>query len=829
MKKTDCIALLSVGAVIVIFFLPLLLGEKRFFFDDIAFLFYPQQVYLSNCLKQGVMPAWDPHICAGATPFYTRIFASHLYPLNWLFLLVAPGGAQAASFFWLVKAPLFLHYLFCGLFSFWFARSGLRLNRPASLVLALSYTFSPTLIYMSTYPPEVFIQSWLPLFCLCLLAYYRGEGLKWIIGGAILFGIVSPSGDVPFTFHLVMITSLFGLGLVILSMVRREWKKAVRVVGAVIAIFGLGVLLAGYYWSSIMEGIVNTTRVAGIEMQQLSGPGQSLFPVYMVTLFIPNFFGGVVNQHNWGAAFQIKCSLNDAQLSGGVVGFYIIFLGLLSVLKFKNRLGGGKDAQKSFWWIFFGLFILSLFIVMGAYTPVLEILRVFIPFLKMPYPIRFRSLECFAFSGLLGLSINLLWNYWKPRAYRPLSFYLITLVLIIFIALSFPYRIGNRIFSPGWRHLTYFQDWSWFITEPLIYFATAAALLFLISFFRRRRLASSLLVLILIGELIVFAYGAFYQNRILNHRHHCFSVERYFGPSDHPVYNRILGWKPEAPGEEKNFRRLYYRSYFDNLAWINDTYSSLGVDIKPIDQRFQALIGDLTVGFPYEIMVKKPESRFWRNMSAAYLLAPPNFVRSDSLPVQEKTGDLISYHLPDALPRIYFQDNWVSASEAEARRAILEYDLRQVGYCDKDTWKFRPSSLKHQIPDSDLAGENQDHFSDLQAANRIEKLDLSLSDKIEMEIDVARDCMLVMTDLWHPEWYLAVDGKKETIHRVNYLQRGVWCTPGKHHLILEFRPAARRRGLWLTGFGVVIVMILLIWKLKKGNPAGGMQGRDYNG
>ncbi|HDL64985.1 MAG TPA: hypothetical protein ENH12_06305, partial [Proteobacteria bacterium] len=205
-NKSDWLILSGLLCLTTAFFIPLLLDWGKFFFDDIAFIFYPQQVFLARSLSHGVIPWWNPNLCAGATPFYAHIFQSSLFLLNWPFLLLG-NLAPGQNYFWLIKAPLVFYYLLAAVFSYLFSRRGLRLTPSGSFIFSLAYTFNPALIYFSTAPPEVAIQAWLPLFCLCLISFARKGRWGWLILGALAFAIASPAGDVPVVFHVVFITA----------------------------------------------------------------------------------------------------------------------------------------------------------------------------------------------------------------------------------------------------------------------------------------------------------------------------------------------------------------------------------------------------------------------------------------------------------------------------------------------------------------------------------------------------------------------------------------------------------------------------------------------
>ena len=809
-KKSDWMILLGLLGLTAAFFLPLLVGWGKFFFDDIAFVFFPQQVFLSRCLGEGVIPWWNPHLCAGATPFYAHIFQSSLSPLNWPFLFL--GNLDPAhSFFWLIKAPLVLHYLLAAFFAYLFSRRGLRLNRPGGFIFALAYTFSPSMIYLSACPPEVFIQAWLPLFCLSLIEFSRHGRYGWLILGALAFAIASPVGDVPVVSQVVFIAALFGAGLVLLAFLRREWRRGLRVIGGGIVIFGIGALLAGVYWSNMMDGLRMLGAGAGEIVEELSGPEQSLHPLYLVTLFIPDFFGGVTSHHAWGAAFQINLSLNDISLLGGLAAVFLVAAGFFIAIRRRENEHDEIYSLRSLWWLFGGIFVFGILVVLGGYTPAHGLFRGVIPILKMPYPVRFRSIECFAMAGLMGVSVELIGRYTLKRRRRIITGYLLVVLIFFLLALLWPYQGHKILFSPGFKHLTHLNDWSWFIQGPILYTIVAGAFLAAMTFYRRGRYLAPVLVIAVAAELFLFAYPAFYHNKILNRRYWDLYAKRYYEPADHPVYREIVSWNPEDDSEVGWYRRLYYRSYYDNLVWLNGSLSILGFDIKPLDSRFQSILEELTTGFPYEIRVRRWNSRFWSNMSVRYVLSRqalpyPSFIKKKDVGVNH------TYEMTGTLPRFYFQDRWIEGNEKKQREAVMDRDLRKGGYCDPAVRE----TLPFPINDRDLSGEKLiERFIDLQEKNRIMSVTLSNPNRVELVVEVRKPCLLVTTDIWAKGWRAMVDGIPAPLHRVNYLQRGIWCSPGYHRIVMEFIPAGIRRGLIAGGAGVIAILLIGYLRLRR--------------
>ncbi|HEY6524519.1 MAG TPA: YfhO family protein, partial [Solirubrobacteraceae bacterium] len=55
--------------------------------------------------------------------------------------------------------------------------------------------------------------------------------------------------------------------------------------------------------------------------------------------------------------------------------------------------------------------------------------------------------------------------------------------------------------------------------------------------------------------------------------------------------------------------------------------------------------------------------------------------------------------------------------------------------------------------------------------------------------------LVVLTDDFYPGWSATVDGRPATVHRVDYLLRGVAVPSGSHTIVFTYRPAS-----WTVGW-----------------------------
>lgn len=89
---------------------------------------------------------------------------------------------------------------------------------------------------------------------------------------------------------------------------------------------------------------------------------------------------------------------------------------------------------------------------------------------------------------------------------------------------------------------------------------------------------------------------------------------------------------------------------------------------------------------------------------------------------------------------------------------------------------------------------------------------------IACDARVPRNCLLVFGEKFHKGWKAKVDGEPAEIHRVNYILRGLYLTPGEHRVELRFDPLPFKVGKYLTlaSFAIFATMLVREWRRRKG-------------
>ncbi len=149
------------------------------------------------------------------------------------------------------------------------------------------------------------------------------------------------------------------------------------------------------------------------------------------------------------------------------------------------------------------------------------------------------------------------------------------------------------------------------------------------------------------------------------------------------------------------------------------------------------------------------------------------------------------YENPQALPRAFVAGEVrVVAEEDALLDQLAKADLRNVAFVEHDAeWPGGAAP----------AG----------AAAAPVNITRYEANSIVMEVDTPHRGMLVLTDQYYPGWRATVDGTPASIHRADYLFRGIPVPAGRHRVELTFRPVS----LMLGAAGSALALGVLGWLL----------------
>jgi uncharacterized membrane protein YfhO len=83
--------------------------------------------------------------------------------------------------------------------------------------------------------------------------------------------------------------------------------------------------------------------------------------------------------------------------------------------------------------------------------------------------------------------------------------------------------------------------------------------------------------------------------------------------------------------------------------------------------------------------------------------------------------------------------------------------------------------------------------------------------RVEVEATTSQQGLLVLSDQYHTGWRASVDGEPTPILRANHTLRRVILPPGAHRITFEFAPTSLKTGMWLSGIGLALLAVLMIF------------------
>lgn len=845
----DIFLLLMVSFFVLLFLLPVALGWHGLFFDDIRTFSYPNAVFQARSLQGGIVPLWDPHTFAGASPFYARLDGFSWYLPQWIAAVLSNDYPSDRAYQQLILFPIVLHCLWAVAGSFILGRWGLRLSRCGASVMALIYSLSSSLMLGLTAPHILFSLAWQPWMAAAVLLYLRRRCPMRLIAGSVIFALGTTAWPV-FGFHNLFTAGIFGF--MTLFVIRKEegMRSVIKGAAGLLVMVILSLLLTAPFWWALKDYIVWVSSSFDLSGDALVGGPRSVPPRYWATLFIPELFGSSNFSTFWGVAADEQLYWCEAYLTRGMLIWFPAVLAVWVVLRvfFKRRRpavlldplrgnsepGNRRDrsprilgihgftersARKSdevlisrqmsvpfiayysslnLWtWVSLGLLIFSMFLMAGRHTPIFGLLYKLCPLFRLPYPSRWHTVFSLSLAILSGIGVTRLL---KPESSVPVltrRFILTYLSLVTLIA-------AIAVFIPGgyWHKL---NNVIWFLENPGLYWLIGTILIGSLYFIRCGRWAGRVVIFLALIGLFRSAWWDAYRPMGITW---AAEQESMSWPSESPLYQ----FSDYAARNNKFFsnRTGYSRVFADNAALLYGGYNLLGVSVKPLEPRMYDILQELCNGWPYEISLRNPALPFIGNMSTEYWwYGSRNPPSTDWKYMTRYSPDgLFLFRIFSFLPRVFTLDRFQPQSEQEQRQDLIFRDLREVVLVDIDATDLK-RHIKGRI--GTATKKYVGYFDDLQYINRILNTDFTQPNQVKVSLEIKIPAMMVLTDVYHPGWQASDNGQLVPIYRVNYLQRGIWLEEGMHEIEMNFRPRAAYTGRWFSLAGALAAIGWLVW------------------
>jgi len=252
-------------------------------------------------------------------------------------------------------------------------------------------------------------------------------------------------------------------------------KKEIKIIVFInsLLIFVFSFLLLMFIWTGMFEGAKWVQFGTSFKFKDLVAyPHYNMFPGYIANLFMQDFHGLISCDHAWGNAVKYD---NNILLSGGFLSSLMVFISVL--LFYKYRKAGRKNDElfsfrnQVYFWVIFFVFLASMLVMMGKFTPVYFVFCTIIPWVfKFPYAFYFLFYQAFTYSVLVGFGLNILLQKDMQNELNKnkiFIYYIILAVVVIAIALIEPVYTDKTIGS-SYKSMIGLKETGWFLINKVV-------------------------------------------------------------------------------------------------------------------------------------------------------------------------------------------------------------------------------------------------------------------------------------------------------------------------------------------------------------------------
>lgn len=193
-------------AIITIIFFWEIIIQKRYFWEDFVYQYYPFRNFAAVALSQGIIPFWNPYTFAGM-PFIADIQTAFFYPLHIFLTLFVKDNSL--NFVYLEYLIIF-HYFLAGVFSYYLAKS-LNLNVFAAILTGITFMFSGFMVTHLIHETMVIQFAYSPLILLFYNKSFQKDFWKNSVLAGFFMGIAILCGHPQITLYTFFTFALFGV------------------------------------------------------------------------------------------------------------------------------------------------------------------------------------------------------------------------------------------------------------------------------------------------------------------------------------------------------------------------------------------------------------------------------------------------------------------------------------------------------------------------------------------------------------------------------------------------------------------------------------------
>lgn len=706
--------------------------------NDLTNMFRIWLDYARARIAQGKLPLWNPYLFSGYS-FYSDPQVALFYPITWLSFILPATKALSLS----LVFHIWWSAVGCSLWLRSIQDSQSRTLSWASCIAGAAvfafsgYTFARI---QAGHIGVIMTGAWLPWTLLALNVLVKSFSWKTVVNGAMTIAFAFLAGHTA-TFI------LFGYTLIAYVIIQTMWlspdrRKHYLMKSALMAVFGL--LLASIQLLPLMQILQTSTRLLTSDYNFAS---RFSWPVgYIITLFVPNFFGEPVRTGYWG----------DGNYDEMI--FYVGVLPLLMVWVCSRIKNDKEIIKQSVFWLFMA--VISILIAFGSNSILHRLFFRFLPFFSsMRAPARAGFLLTCCASVLTALGIHALTHSDSDmrqflllplkKIYYPVLFVSILLVIAAFSL----YAWGKDSQAEAGRF--------WHMANAMATFTVffTLASIWIKNWHRpqpQKGLAVAGIAIILLD---LWTLGA--------------TLTQVVPAPLNDYWERVAQYTDGEPG-----RILPWGlSIFEQNGALSYQISSV-FGYNPLED---SIYNSFITSNP------DPRAKIYDLLNVSFVTTgvPLMLQEDDSLILKAEENGFYVYERSTALPYAWMP-----------RTIQQTYDDNVLQLINCPT--FDPMDTAITQPGVTCPQGNGGHVTSLQRAQ---------PEIINANVE-SDGGILIFSERYTPGWLASIDGEKTEILKVYGLLQAVCVPPGEHQVQLIYRPSILIGGLILSIATLLICMLL---------------------
>lgn len=712
-------------------------------------VFYPFASFISNSIRSGQSPFWNPYVYGGY-PMISDPQSMMFSPVSLVLML----AVEKPSFYWFDIIEL-LHLLIGGLGMLLLS---IRLGRspPAALFSAAIFMFGGSASARMQHVPMIYAYAYFPFALLALEEMLSSNRKRWAICFGLVAGIMAAHMN-----QVAYLLSLFLIGYYVHRAISSEslrWFVASRWQVSVLAAIS-GALVLAIPMFLVFQFLPFSNRTGIPYEVAISG---SMDPASFLSLMFRNFYGSGRAETYWG----------PWDITEGL--YYAGTLPIVLVLRYGLADWALLDRRFRY---FTAVGIISILYAIGNWTPFYWIVYHLVPGVSL---YRRPSDATFVLNIVLALAVG----------------YLIDRLLI-----TGPGRIPRVAFWMGLTTFTALLAWGlhyawefhklrWIIRDCLWAVVFVSTSLWLLRAIASAHSERKQLWLTLSGILLLAV--DFGVHTAGSHVNATFASDFPLLMSNSEVNYPVARFLRSGLESDRALGPFRAEIVLAGAAWSNapmlvGVQSAQGYN--PLTYRLydRVAIGDLPSGSARTFSHLMPgyDSPLMNLLGVKYILSYRPLQELDPR-TDEKRFPMVldqGFHVwqnPDVLPRIIAATSIYV--EPELDRAIDTGPMAPLDY--------RSAVVLSHIPDTLSGIESRPRVVTELPGLGEPNLRMVRYENTQVMIDVEtnRDIILELNDPYYFAWHVYVDGQERELLQANYLFRGVHIKRGERHVLFRFEP-----------------------------------------